>query len=276
MAKEKVRVTDLAAMKAANQPICAVTAYDYPFARLFDEAGIDVLLVGDSLGMVVQGAPNTLAVTLDEIIYHTRMVARGRTRALLVADMPFMSFQVSPEEAVRNAGRLLKEGGAEAVKVEGGAALAPTVRRMTEMDIPVMGHVGLTPQSIHRMGGMRVQGRKPGLRPGGFERVLEDAEAIAQAGVFALVVEGVPVELAARISERVAVPTIGIGASAECDGQVLVMHDLLGLNPGFTPRFVKVYAQLWQQACAGAASYIEDVRQRRFPAAEHLYHLKEG
>ena len=189
MAKDKVRVTDLSRMKAEGMPIAMLTAYDFPFARIFDNAGVDVMLVGDSLGMVVQGADSTLPVTLDEIIYHTRMVVRGRRRALVVADLPFLTYQVSVEQALANSGRLIKEGGAEAVKLEGGITMAETIRRVVDIDIPVMGHIGLTPQSIHRMGGHRVQGRKSGKGAGCRERLLEDAAAIEQAGAFAMVLE---------------------------------------------------------------------------------------
>src|SRR5229473_8062859 len=196
MSNDKVRITDLARLKAAAMPIAMLTAYDYPFARIFDQAGIDILLVGDSLAMVVQGHETTLPVTVDEIIYHVRMVARARRRALLIADMPFLSYQVSAEQALLNAGRLIKEGGAEAVKLEGGIAIADTVARLTAVDIPVMGHIGLTPQSVHRMGGHRVQGRKQGKAPGCRDRLMEDAAAIEAAGAFAIVLEGIPAELA--------------------------------------------------------------------------------
>jgi 3-methyl-2-oxobutanoate hydroxymethyltransferase len=274
MVKDKVRVTDLARMKAARQPVTMLTAYDYPFARIFDQAGIDLLLIGDSLGMVVQGADSTLPVTLKEIIYHVKMVVRARQRALVIADLPFLTYQVSPEQALRSAGRLIKEGGAEAVKLEGGITMAETIRRVVDVDIPVMGHIGLTPQSVHRMGGHRVQGRRSGRAPGCRERLLEDAAAVEQAGAFALVLEGIPAELAAEITSRVAIPTIGIGAGPECDGQVLVMHDMLGLSESFIPRFAKPYANLWQEASAAAASYIREVRERAFPAREHCYGTK--
>ena len=202
MDKDKVRVPDLGRMKAAAQPIAMLTAYDYPFARIFDNAGIDVLLVGDSLGMAVQGADSTLPVTIADILYHCRMVARGRRRALLVADMPFLSYQVSIPQAVRNAGRLVKDGGAEAVKVEGGLPIADTVKRLVDLDIPVMGHIGLTPQSVHRMGGHRVQGRRAGRGPGGRDRLIDDARALEAAGAFAIVLEGIPAELAADITDK--------------------------------------------------------------------------
>jgi 3-methyl-2-oxobutanoate hydroxymethyltransferase len=274
MKNDKVRVTELARMKSAGTPITMLTAYDFPFARIFDQAGVDVLLVGDSLGMVVQGADSTLPVTLDEMIYHIRMVARARERALVVGDLPFLTYQVSIEQALGNAGRLIKEGGAEAVKLEGGITMADTIRRLVDIDIPVMGHIGLTPQSVHRMGGHRVQGRRAGHGPGCRERLLEDAAAVEQAGAFAMVLEGIPVELANEITQRAAIPTIGIGAGPGCDGQVLVMHDLLGLSESFVPRFAKPYANLWRDSAAAATSYIREVRERAFPAAEHCYGLK--
>jgi len=274
MAKEKVRVTDLGRMKAEGAPITMLTAYDYPFARIFDHVGVDVLLVGDSLGMVVQGADSTLPVTLGEMIYHTRMVVRARRRALVIADLPFLTYQVSVEQAVRNAGRLIKDGGAEAVKLEGGITMADTIRRLVDVDIPVMGHIGLTPQSIHRMGGHRVQGRRSGRGPGCRERLLEDAAAVEQAGAFSLVLEGIPADLAQEITEHSAIPTIGIGAGPKCDGQVLVMHDVLGLSESFIPRFAKPYANLWQDAGAAATAYIREVRERVFPAPEHCYGSK--
>ena len=276
MANDKVRVTDLARMKAAGMPITMLTAYDFPFARIFDQAGVDVLLVGDSLGMVVQGADSTLPVTLGEMVYHVRMVARARRRALVVGDLPFLTYQVSIEQALRNAGRLIKEGGAEAVKLEGGITMADTIRRLVEIDIPVMGHIGLTPQSVHRMGGHRVQGRRSGHAPGCHERLLEDAAAVEQAGAFAMVLEGIPVELANEITQLATIPTIGIGAGPGCDGQVLVMHDLLGLSESFVPRFAKPYANLWRDSAAAATSYIREVRERVFPAPEHCYGAKGG
>ena len=274
MAKDKVRVTDLGRMKAQGAPITMLTAYDFPFARIFDSAGVDLLLVGDSLGMVVQGADSTLPVTLGEILYHTRMVVRARQRALVIADLPFLSYQVNPEQALRNAGRLIKEGGAEAVKLEGGITMAETIRRLVDIDIPVMGHIGLTPQSIHRMGGHRVQGRRSGKAPGCRERLLEDAAAVEQAGAFSMVLEGLPAELAQEITATVSIPTIGIGAGPDCDGQVLVMHDVLGLSESFVPRFAKPYANLWHEASAAATAYVREVRERAFPSAEHCYRMK--
>ncbi len=268
---DKIRVPDLLRMKAEGRRITMLTAYDYPFARIFDAAGVDALLVGDSLGMTVQGQQSTLPVTVDQVIYHVQMVARGRRRALVIADMPFLSYQASIEQALLNAGRLIKEGGAEAVKLEGGATIAPTVRRLSEIDVPVMGHIGLTPQSVHRMGGFRVQGRaaRPGVRPP--EMLLKDAAALEEAGVFAIVLEAIPARLAAEITAQVRVPTIGIGAGPACDGQVLVMHDLLGLTACDPPRFAKVYAALWREAGEAAGRYLADVREGRFPGPENSY-----
>jgi 3-methyl-2-oxobutanoate hydroxymethyltransferase len=276
MKNDKIRITDLARMKATGTPITMLTAYDFPFARVFDQAGVDVLLVGDSLGMVVQGTDSTLPVTLDEMIYHLRMVVRARQRALVVGDLPFLTYQVSIEQALSNAGRLIKEGGAEAVKLEGGITMAATIQRLVEIDIPVMGHIGLTPQSVHRMGGHRVQGRRSGHGPGCRERLLDDAVAVEQAGAFAIVLEGIPVDLANEITQRAAIPTIGIGAGPGCDGQVLVMHDLLGLSEAFIPRFAKSYASLWRDSAAAATSYVREVRERVFPSPEHCYGVKRG
>jgi len=241
--EHRVTVRSLANRKRSGEPITMLTAYDFTFARIFDDAGIDMLLVGDSLGNVVQGCETTLPVTVEDVIYHTRMVARGITRALLVGDMPFGSYHVSPEDAVRNAIRMVKDGGAHAVKLEGGVAVAETIARIVAAQIPVMGHVGLTPQSVNQMGGYRVQGRGESGRA----QVLADALAVQEAGAFAVVLEGIPAELAKEISERLEIPTIGIGAGVDCDGQVLVMHDMLGLND-WTPSFVKQYADLGAQA----------------------------
>lgn len=271
MNQEKVRVPDLARMKSARQPITMLTAYDFTFARIFDAAGVDLLLVGDSLAMAVRGEDSTLAVTIEDVIYHTRMVTRARRRAIVVADMPFLSYQVSAEDALRNAGRLIKEGGAEAVKLEGGLVMSGAVRRIADADIPVMGHIGLTPQSIHRMGGHRVQGRKSGRAPGCRERLLDDARALEAAGAFAIVIEGVPPSLAEEITGAVKVPTIGIGAGPACGGQVLVMHDALGLSESFIPRFAKPFANLFQESLAAAVSFVREVRERQFPAPEHCY-----
>ncbi len=268
----KVTVPEILARKGSSEPIVALTAYDFPFAQLVDEAGVDVILVGDSLGMVVQGLDTTLPVTLDEVIYHCRAVARARKRALLVADLPFGSYQASARLAVTSAARLLKEGGAEAVKLEGGVPMARTVRALAQVDIPVMGHIGLTPQSVHRMGGHKVQGRRPSEQ----ERLIEDALAVAEAGAFAIVLEGIPRELAAEITSKVPVPTIGIGAGPECDGQILVLHDVLGLTPGRSPKFAKRYAHLRALAAEAVSAYVAEVRQRTFPGEEHSFHTLIG
>lgn len=266
----KVTVPSILAAKGERK-LAMVTAYDFTFAKLADRAGADLLLVGDSLAMVMQGGENTLGVTMDEMVYHTRMVARGRRRALVVADMPFLSYQVSVADAVANAGRLVKEGGAEAVKLEGGVNVADAVRRLADVDIPVMGHVGLTPQSVHRMGGHKVQGRRVGHEAGGRDRLVDDAHALEEAGAFAIVIEGVPADLAAEITAAISIPTIGIGAGVECDGQVLVMHDLLGLEDRIAPKFVKRYADLGTAATEAFARYVEEVRTASFPTAAHSF-----
>jgi 3-methyl-2-oxobutanoate hydroxymethyltransferase len=269
--EQKVTVPEIVRAKAAGRPIVALTAYDFPFARIADEAGVDVILVGDSLGMVVQGFDTTLPVTMDEMVYHTRMVARARRRALLVADLPFLSYQVSPLDAVANAGRLIKEGGAEAVKLEGGRAIAETIQRIASVDIPVMGHIGLTPQSVHRMGGHKVQGRRRGKAPGQRERLIEDALAVEAAGAFAVVLEGIPLDLAAELTERLTIPTIGIGAGLRCDGQILVLHDVLGLGERQSPRFAKRYAELWTDAGRAIGAYAAEVRGGAFPTPAHSF-----
>jgi len=252
--------------------ITALTAYDFTFARLFDQAGIDIMLVGDSVATVVQGEETTLPVTLEQIIYHARCVKRGVERALIVADLPFLSYQASPEQAILSAGQILKESGVSAVKLEGGVAMAETVRRLVEVDIPVMGHIGLTPQSYHRMGGHKVQGR--GHQNGSStarEKIIRDAEALDKAGVFALVLEGVPRELAAEITRMISVPTIGIGAGSDCDGQILVSHDLLGLDESFSPKFVKQFANLAAECKRAVGEYISEVQSGEFPAKEHTF-----
>ncbi len=256
-------VPEFRAAKTRGTPLAVLTAYDWTMARLLDAAGVDALLVGDSLGMVVQGEPNSLGVTMDEMVYHTRLVARGRQHALVIADMPFLSYQVSPQEALMNAGRLIKEGRAHAVKLEGGRQVIAAVAAIVGADIPVMGHVGLTPQSVHRFGGFRVQRDA--------QRLLDDARALEQAGVFAIVVECVPADVARQITAAVQVPTIGIGAGDGCDGQVLVTHDLLGLFEELHPRFVKRYAELGQAIRAAAEQYCREVRQRHFPGPEHAF-----
>ncbi|MCU0681372.1 MAG: 3-methyl-2-oxobutanoate hydroxymethyltransferase [Polyangiaceae bacterium] len=267
MKPSKVTVPALRARKNQGPKIVVLTAYDATMARLFDEAGVDAMLVGDSLGMVVQGQPNTLGVSIEDICYHGRAVARGTTRAHLVGDMPFMSFQVSPEEALRNAGRLIKEGCFEAVKLEGGIEAAESVRRIVSAGIPVMGHVGLTPQSVHAMGGFRVQGKSVEAA----ERVLEDARALEEAGAYAIVLEGIPSDLAARITDAVGVPTIGIGAGASCDGQVLVCYDMLGMFRERQIKFVKRFGEFGDGIVGAVRAYADEVRSGQFPGLEHTY-----
>jgi len=263
----KVTTEELRRMKTRGEPISVLTAYDYTSALLMDQSGIDVILVGDSVGTVVQGHDTTIPVTLDQMVYHTRCVARAVKRALLVADMPFLSFQVSSEEALRNAGRLLQEGGAEAVKVEGGQPVYETVRRLTGVGIPVVGHLGLTPQSIHQFGTYRTRGKDPGEA----QRILADAKVLAQAGAFALVLEKVPAALAAEVTRSIAIPTIGIGAGVGCDGQVLVSHDMLGLFEKFRPRFVRRYAELGAAMRDAFRRYREDVKAGKFPDPHEAY-----
>ncbi|MBI4949631.1 MAG: 3-methyl-2-oxobutanoate hydroxymethyltransferase [Deltaproteobacteria bacterium] len=264
----KITVPEILKMKAEGRKIPVLTAYDFQTARVLDEAGIPVLLVGDSCGMVEAGYETTLPVTLDEMTYHCRAVARGRASALVVADMPFASYQVSRKEAKRNACRLVKEGGAEAVKLEGGTKIADTIRAITDIDVPVMGHIGLTPQSIHRMGGYRVQGKSKTDA----EALMEDARAVEEAGAFAIVLEGIPASLAKEITASLSIPTIGIGAGPDCDGQVLVVNDMLGLMAGNkTPRFVKKYADLNRIISLAIGEFIKDVEEGEFPSKEHTY-----
>ena len=272
---DKVTVPALAARKrpsgTSEDKIVMVTAYDATFAALADEAGVDVVLVGDSMGMVVQGVPNTLPVTLDETVYHTRMVSRGATRALVVGDLPFGSYQVSVPQAVESSVRLIKEGGAAAVKLEGGVPMADTIEALTRVEIPVMAHIGLTPQSFHRMGGHKVQGRESGSQAGGRERLLADAKAVEAAGAFSVVLEGMPRDLAAEITHSISIPTIGIGAGPECDGQVLVLHDVLGLTPNLY-KFAKAYADLRSEVIGALQAYAHDVRTSAFPDDSHSFH----
>ena len=253
--------------KAEGQKITMLTAYDYPTAQIVDQAGIDMILVGDSLGMVVQGVSSTLPVTMDEMIYHTKMVTRGTASAMVVGDMPFLSYQTSRDEAVRNAGRFLKEAGAEAVKLEGGSPVADVIRAIVSAGIPVMAHIGLTPQYMHALGGFKVQGKDEAARM----KVLADARAVQDAGAFAVVLEALPASLAKEIHETLHIPTIGIGAGADCDGQVLVLHDLLGLFDRFTPKFVKKYANLKDLALKAVTEYKQDVESGKFPSEEHSF-----
>ncbi len=267
MKSPKVTTQTLRSMKADGENIAALTAYDCLWASLLDQAGIDVLLVGDSVGTVVQGHDTTVPVTMEHMLYHTQMVSRGTKRALVIADMPFMSYQVSLQKALHNAGQLLKVGNAEAVKVEGGKSVVNTVRHLTEAGIPVMGHLGLTPQSIHKFGTYQVRGKEPAEA----KNILADARALEEAGAFALVLEKVPAELAAQVTAKVSIPTIGIGAGANCDGQILVTHDMLGLFTRFHPRFVRRYAELAQTADETLRSYVQDVRQGSFPSSDESY-----
>src|SRR3954470_16349549 len=267
MKTTKVTIHTLRQMKTRGEKIAMVTAYDATFSRLFDEAGADVLLVGDSLGMVVQGHDSTLPVTMDQMVYHSRAVSRGAKRAHVVGDMPFMSYQNSVEDAVRNAGRLVSEGGVGSVKLEGGSEFSETIARIVRASIPVMGHLGLTPQSVHKMGGYVVQGRDDQTA----RKLLEDAVALEQAGCYAVVLEGVPLELAKQITARLTIPTIGIGAGKHCDGQVLVCYDLLGLNPSFKPKFVKRYADGFGTIKAAAEKFFGEVRASSFPDEDHSF-----
>ncbi len=266
MLKRKT-ILDLQRMKAEGEKITVLTAYDYPFARLMDQAGIDMILVGDSVGCVVSGYDNTLPVTMEDMVYHTRAVVRGAQQAFIVADLPFLSYQIDLADARRNAGRLMQEGGAHAVKLEGGRNVAATLEAIVAMDIPVIGHIGLTPQSIHRMGGYRVQGKRDEQA----RKLLEDARAVEAAGAFAMVLEGIPAALAAEITAAVSIPTIGIGAGPQCDGQVLVIHDILGLCDKFSPKFVKRYAELGERVRDGVSDYIREVREGVFPGPEHSF-----
>lgn len=263
----KITIRTLRRMKANREKITMLTAYDAPFASLLDRTGIEMLLVGDSLGMVIQGESNTLSVTMDHMVYHTRCVSRAAQRAMVVGDMPFMSYQVSPEQALQNAGRLVQEGGAHAVKLEGGSDVAPAITKIVKAGIPVIGHLGLTPQSVHAMGGFVIQGRKPEQA----EQIKKDALLLQEAGVCCLVLEGIPSALATEITEMLAIPTIGIGAGDGCDGQVLVTHDMLGLNTEFVPSFVKQYSRLHVLIEQAVEQYITEVKQSIFPEEEHSY-----
>jgi 3-methyl-2-oxobutanoate hydroxymethyltransferase len=254
-------------MKEKGERIVALTCYDALFARLLDASGVDVLLVGDSVNQVLAGSSSTLSATLEQMIYHTTMVRRGTERALVVCDMPFLTYQTSPEDAIKNCGRAMKESGCHAVKIEGGQAMAATVRRLVEVGIPVMGHIGLTPQSVHALGGYRVQGRDDATA----ERLKADAAALQEAGAFGVVLELVPAPLASQITKALTIPTIGIGAGPACDGQVLVLHDMLGLNDQFSAKFVKKYAALAEDVREAARVYAAEVREGRYPGPEHSF-----
>jgi 3-methyl-2-oxobutanoate hydroxymethyltransferase len=264
--KKKITIPEVLQMKRDGRRITVLTAYDFPFARLVDGGDVDIILVGDSVGVVVAGHDTTLPVTMEEMLYHTRAVRRAGPKALVVADMPFMSYQTGIEDACRNCGRMIKEGGAEAVKIEGGMNMAHVIRAVSSIDIPVMAHIGLTPQSIHRMGGYKVQGRKEQA-----DRILEDAYAVQNAGAFAVVLEGIPARLAAEITAGLSIPTIGIGAGPACDGQVLVIHDILGLCEKYSPKFVKRYADLGPIISDAVKRYVAEVRSGEFPTEEHSF-----
>jgi len=269
--RKKVTTRTFREKKERGEPITMLTAYDYPTALAMDQVGVDSILVGDSLAMVVLGYENTLPVTMEEMLHHCRAVSRGAKTALLVGDMPFMSYQVSVEEALRNAGRFLKEGNMDAVKLEGGRERADAIRAITGAGIPVMGHLGLTPQSVHQLGGFRAQAKTAVAA----KRLLEDALLLEEAGCFSIVLESVPARLATLVSQRLHIPTIGIGAGVGCDGQVLVTHDLLGLFDRFTPKFVKKYADFHTAMQNAFANYLEDVQTKAFPAAEHSVDMAE-
>ncbi len=265
----KVTIHTLKQLKERGEKITMLTAYDATFARLLDESHVDILLVGDSLGMVIQGNETTLPVTLDEMIYHTRAVSRGARRAQVVGDMPFMSYQAGIEQALTNAGRLIKEGGCGAIKLEGGAQHAELVSRLVANGIPVMGHIGLTPQSFHQLGGFKIQGRESGAA----DRLVEDAIALEAAGAYAIVLEGIPTEIAERITESISIPTIGIGAGAGCDGQVLVIYDLLGMDDSFKPKFVRRYESFATRIRTAVDAYVNDVKDGAFPGEAETFYL---
>ena len=265
--RPKITAPAIQALKRKTQPIVVVTAYDHPTARLADEAGVDMLLVGDSLGTVVLGYETTLPVTMEDMLHHTRAVTRAKTSAMVIADMPFMSYQVSPEQAVLNAGRLVQEGGADAVKLEGGERVADSIRRIVDIGIPVMGHLGLTPQSVLAFGGYKVQARGEAEQ----ERLMREALLLEKSGCYSLVLEGIPARLGGEVSRALQIPTIGIGAGLECDGQVLVTHDLIGFNLGHTPRFVRRYSNVAEEVRSAFSRFADDVRARRCPAEAEWY-----
>ena len=265
--KKSLALPDLFAKKARHEKLVMITCYDAAFAELIDRTNVDIVLVGDSLGNVVLGFDNTIAVTMDHMVHHTTAVARKLRRPFLVADMPFLSYSLSVEQALHNAGRMMQEAGAKAVKLEGGHAVCDKVRALVDAGIPVMGHLGLTPQSVHAMGGYRVQGRSGEAA----ERLIEDAKLLVDAGIFSLVLELIPAPLAAEVTRQISVPTIGIGAGGETDGQVLVLHDMLGMNLNFKPKFVKKYANMGDDVIAAVESYAREVRDGAFPSEEHSY-----
>jgi len=264
-------IRDIQAMKDRNEIIPMLTAYDYTSARLVEQAGVPLILVGDSLGMVVLGYTSTVPVTLEEMIHHTRAVVRGTSHALIVGDMPFMTYQISPEQAMRSAGRLLQESGCQAVKLEGGQTMAETTRRLVEAGIPVMGHIGLTPQSVNQLGGFRVQGKTTQAA----HRLIDDALAIEDAGAFSIVLEAIPGRLAGMITTRLRIPTIGIGAGAGCSGQVQVLHDMLGLFEDFVPKHAKQYATLATEIRRAVGQYVQEVQESAFPDKAHTFHLSK-
>jgi len=265
MAEQKITTSVIREKKIKGEKITMLTAYDYATAIVLDESGVDIILVGDSLGMVVLGYDSTLPVTMEDMLHHTKAVARGTKRALVIADMPFLSYQVSTEEALRNAGKFLKEAGAQGVKLEGGREIADLIRKITSIGIPVMAHLGLTPQSVHQLGGYKIQGKDDATA----KKLIEDARMIEEAGAFSVVLECVPAALAGKISQAVAIPTIGIGAGVDCDGQVLVINDMLGMFERFTPKFVKKYGNLNAQMKEGVKKYIDEVKSGAFPDEEH-------
>ncbi|VEN74964.1 3-methyl-2-oxobutanoate hydroxymethyltransferase [Candidatus Desulfarcum epimagneticum] len=259
----QITVTKLFQMKEKGEKVVALTAYDFPFARIVDQAGAHMILVGDSLGMVVQGKTSTLPVSMEEMLYHTEIVSRSVQSAMVIGDMPFMSYQTSLREAVANAGLFLKKAGAQAVKLEGGASVSDTIRAISESGVPVQAHIGLTPQSVHQMGGYRVQRDE--------DRLLDDARKVEEAGAFSVVLEGIPADIAEKITQALKIPTIGIGAGPRCDGQILVLHDLLGLNDRRVPKFAKQFADLGQAAAEGVGRYVREVRDGEFPGPDHCY-----
>jgi 3-methyl-2-oxobutanoate hydroxymethyltransferase len=268
----KITIPQIKQKKINQQPITMITAYDYPSAQLVDKAGVDIVLVGDSLAMTVMGHPNTLSVTMDEMIHHSKMVARGTEQALLIGDMPFLSYQTSLDDAIRNAGRFLKEGGMDGVKLEGGIVVADKIRAIVDCEIPVMGHIGLTPQSVTKLGGYRVQGKTAIAA----QKLISDAIALQEAGCFAIVLEAIPASVAEIISSQIYIPTIGIGAGKNCDGQVLVFHDLLGYYHQSPPKFVKQYTNLNKTILEAVQQYCKDVEQKKFPSNKHSFKMTQN